>query len=79
MKNGLRKKNNELTFFGLKNCTDYTGTYYNDFVINFPHSVKDDENYANIDTSTGRVFEICYQKRAKEYVLYFIHNSLILY
>ena len=35
MINGLRHKNDGLTFFGLKNITDYRGTYYNDFVINY--------------------------------------------
>ncbi len=74
MKNGLRKKKDNLTFFGLRNNLDYNGVFYNDFIINY--TPKPDEN---TDSVTGRVFQISYNKRTKEYSLYFIHNSLILY
>ena len=35
MIHGLRNKKDGQTFFGLSNIKDYTGTYYNDFILNF--------------------------------------------
>lgn len=72
IQNGLRKKSDGQTFFGLINSVDYTGTYHNDLVINYPFIQKQ-------SSSTGRVFDISYQKKANDFQLYLIHNSLCLY
>jgi len=66
MINGLREKNDGLTFFGLKNITDYRGTYYNDFVINYQLEEEEKKRKKN-DSSTGRVFNLSYQKKTKEF------------
>lgn len=71
MVNGMRKKKDGQTFFGLANSKDYTGTYYNDLVLNFRESSQN-------ASSTGRVFDISYQKATNDYRLYMIHNSLII-
>ena len=78
MINGLREKNDGLTFFGLKNITDYRGTYYNDFVINYQLEEEEKKRKKN-DSSTGRVFNLSYQKKTKDFSLYMIHNSIIIY
>jgi len=74
MLNGLRNKEDGQVFFGLKNTKDYTGTYYNDFILNFQYN----SNEIN-DTSTSRVFDITFSKKTRDYVFYMIHNSLIVY
>ena len=70
MKNGLRKKKDKTTIFGVKN--DIENCDYNidlcDFYINFP---KIKEN--------GKIFLIYFDKMKNNYILYFLHNSLILY
>ena len=78
MINGLREKNDGLTFFGLKNITNYRGTYYNDFVINYQLEEEEKKRKKN-DSSTGRVFNLSYQKKTKDFSLYMIHNSIIIY
>lgn len=72
MQNGLRKKADGQAFFGLINNVDYTGTYHNDLVINYPLIQKS-------SGTTGRVFDISYQKKTNDFQLYMIHNSLCLY
>ena len=72
MINGLRKKNDGQTFFGLFNTKDYTGQFYNDLVINYNLKSRN-------TSSTGRVFDISFQKKTNDYKLYMIHNSLVLY
>ena len=71
MVNGLRKKKDGQTFFGLKNMKDYTGSYYNDLVVNYHTNMRN-------ATSTGRVFDISYQKKTNDYRLYMIHNTMIM-
>ena len=71
MLNGLRRKKDGQTFFGLTNSKDYTGTFYNDLVLNFPLNKRN-------NTSTGRVFDISYQKKTNDYRLYMIHNAMII-
>ena len=77
MINGLRHKNDGLTFFGLKNITDYRGTYYNDFVINY--QIENEESKKKNESSTGRVFTLSFQKKTKEFCLYMMHDSIIIY
>ena len=74
MLNGLRNKEDGQVFFGLKSTKDYTGTYYNDFVLNFQYNSSEIN-----DSSTSRVFDITFSKRTRDYVFYMIHNSLIVY
>ena len=76
MINSLRNKKDCQTFFGLKNQTDYRGIFYNDFVINFKH---EEENHNKKDSSTGRVFNIVFQKKTKDFNLYMISDSIIIY
>ena len=76
IKNSLRKEKDEHVFFGLKNKTNYAGFMYNDLIINFFWHQDDVEL---IETNTGRVFEIYYNKKTKDYTLNFMHPNLILY
>ena len=76
MKNGLRKKNDDFVYFGIKKTKDYKGDLYNDFIINFNYQ---QENNDTIGSNTGRVFEIYYNKKIKDYVLYFLHRNIFLY
>lgn len=72
MQNGLRKKQDGQAYFGLSNSKDYTGTYLNDLVLNFTCGKATSAN------STGRVFDISFQKKTNDYQLYMIHSSLML-
>ena len=76
IKNSLRKEKDDHVFFGLKNALNYAGKMYNDIIINFFWHQEDDEI---IETNTGRVFEIYYNKASKDYTLRFLHPNLILY
>jgi len=76
IKNSLRKEKDDHVFFGLKNKSNYAGILYNDFIINFFWHQDDAEV---IETNTGRVFEIYYNKKTKDYTLKFLHPNLILY
>ena len=70
--NGLRKKNDGQTFFGILNEKDYTDTYYSDYIINI--SLKGDNNN-NITSSTGRIFNIYYSKITNDYFLHLMNNN----
>ena len=76
IKNSLRKEKDDHVFFGLKNKSNYAGVMYNDFIINF---FWHQEDVDIIETITGRVFEIYYNKKTKDYTLKFLHPNLILY
>ena len=76
IKNSLRKEKDDHVFFGLKNKSNYAGIMYNDIIINFFWHQEDTEI---IETNTGRVFEIYYNKISKDYTLRFLHPNLILY
>ena len=76
MINSKRNKKDGYTVFGLNNSVDVTGKLNNDFVINFK---KDPEEMGNVETETGKVFEIKFNKNKKEYTLYFINPYLYLY
>ena len=75
IKNSLRHKKDGTSFFGLKDNNDYAGTHLCDYLLD---SKKIDINN-NDSTITGRVFKIYYNRKEKCYILYFIHNTLILY
>ena len=76
IKNSLRKEKDDHVFFGLKNKSNYAGVMYNDLIINF---FWHQEDIDIIETNTGRVFEIFYNKKSKDYTLRFLHPNLILY
>ena len=76
MLNSKRNKKDGYTVFGLKNSVDISGQLNNDFIINFK---KDVEEIGNVETETGKVFEIKFNKDKKEYTLYFINPYLYLY
>ena len=79
MINGLRNKKDSQTFFGLNDSVDYKGTFYNDFVINYIMENDNDNLMKKKKFSTGRVFNISFHKNTKDYNLYMIHDSLIIY
>ncbi len=76
MINSLRQKNDGQCFFGTKKVLDYRGISYNDFIINFQFS---GETQKKNDSSTGRIFNIYFQKKSKDYYLHVIHDSIIIY
>ena len=76
IKNSLRKDKNGHVFFFFINILNKAGDAYNDLIINFFYQ-EQDKNI--IETKTGRVFEIFYNKKIKEYILHFLHANLILY
>ena len=71
-----RNKNDGFTVFGTKNTVDQSGQLNNDFIINFN---KSEEEIGNIDTDSGKVFEIIFNKKSQDYTLYFINPNLYLY
>ena len=71
-----RNKKDGFTVFGLKNSVDHSGQLNNDFIINFNKSY---DEIGNIETETGKVFEIIFNKSKKEYTLYFINPFLYLF
>lgn len=73
---GLRQKNDGQCFFGVKKINDYNGIPYCDFIINYELSSEKEKKDEN---STGRIFNIFYQKRTKEFYLHLIHDSIIYY
>jgi hypothetical protein len=76
IKNSLRKEKDDHVFFGIKNKVNYAGAMYNDLIINY---FWHEEDMEVIETNTGRVFEIYYNKKTKDYTLRFLHPALILY
>ena len=76
MVNSKRNKNDGFTVFGLKNTVDFTGKLTNDFIINFK---RDKDEIGNIETESGKVFEIKFNKKKKDYTLFFINPYLYLY
>ena len=78
MVNSKRNKKDGFTVFGLKNSVDISGQLNNDFIINFNKTSEDYDNL-NADTESGKVFQITFNKKSKEYILYFINPYLYLY
>ena len=72
--NSIRNHNDGQTFFGINNSKDYTGTYYNDFVVNYPF-----ENDEYISSHTGRIFHISYSKKTNDYTLYLMNSNFCIY
>jgi hypothetical protein len=76
IKNSLRKEKDDHVYFGIKNITNKFGEPFNDLIINFFYQKEDSEL---VETNTGTVFEIFYNKSLREYILRFLHPNLILY
>ena len=76
MINSKRNKQDGYTVFGLTNSVDISGNLNSDFVINFK---RENEPIGNIETESGKVFEIKFNKKKKEYTLFFINPYLYLY
>ena len=76
MTDGLRQKNDSVTYFGTKIINDYKGIPYIDYLINYQLSGEKEQND---DSLTGRIFNITYQKRTKDFYLHVIHDSAIIY
>ena len=76
MINSKRNKKDGYIVFGLKNSVDISGKLNNDFIINF---TKDIDEFGKVETESGKVFEIKFNKEKKEYTLYFINPYLYLY
>jgi hypothetical protein len=76
MKNGLRKKNDGLSIFGLKDNNENQNSPPSDYYFDID---KFDENSEVDVKASGRVFEIYLSKISRRYTLYFLHPSLILY
>ena len=78
--NSKRNKKDGLTIFGLKNSKDFSGQYYNDFIINFEKSMNEfGEIGTQNEKESGKVFEIIFNKKNREYSLFFINPFLYLY
>ena len=76
MKNGLRKKNDGLSIFGLKDNNENQSNPPYDYYFD----IDKFEESSEVDVkASGRVFEIYLSKISKRYTLYFLHPSLILY
>ena len=78
MVNSKRNKKDGITVFGFKNSVDISGQLNNDFIINFNKQSEDYENM-NADTESGKVFQIIFNKKSKDYILYFLNPYLYLY
>ena len=76
MINSKRNKQDGYTVFGLTNSVDILGNLNSDFIINFK---RDTEQIGHIETDSGKVFEIKFNKKKKEYILFFINPFLYLY
>ena len=73
MKNGLRKKNDGLSIFGLKDNNENQNSPPSDYYFDID---KFDENSEVDVKASGRVFEIYLSKISRRYTLYFLHPSL---
>ena len=76
MINSKRNKKDGYTAFGLNNSVDIYGKLNNDFIINFK---RDKDEIGNVDTDSGKVFEIKFNKERKEYTHYFVNPFLYIY
>jgi hypothetical protein len=75
--NSMRKVKDEHVFFGIKCKLNASSCFaYNDIIINYFYPIEEEET---IETNTGRIFEIFYNKTSKDYSLKFLHPNLILY
>ena len=77
LKDSMRKQKDEHVYFGIKTNNNSSKCFvYNDIIVNYICSIEEAET---IETESGRVFEIFYNKSSKDYSLKFLHPNLILY
>ena len=76
IKNSLKTDKNDHVSFGIKIISNKSGEPYNDFLINFFYHQNDAKL---IETNTGTIFEIFYNKKINEYIFHFLHPNLIVY
>jgi len=75
--NSMRKMKDDHVFFGIKCKSNANCCFnYNDIIINYLYQIEEEDA---IETETGRIFEIFYNKTSKDYSLKFLHPTLILY
>ena len=75
--NSMRKMKDDHVFFGIKCKSNASCCFnYNDIIINYLYQIEEEDA---IETDTGRIFEIFYNKTSKDYSLKFLHPTLILY
>ena len=72
--NSLRKKTDGQTYFGVSDLKDYTGTFYNDFILN----ITEEKNENEIVSHTGRIFGISYSKITNDYQIYLMNTTYFL-
>ena len=72
--NSLRKKTDGQTYFGVSDLKDYTGTFYNDFILN----ITEEKNENEIVSHTGRIFGISYSKITNDYQIYLMNTNYFL-
>ena len=77
MKKGLRKKKDGLSIFGCKDENNNSDLPIYDYYLDLKISKKDSNHHKH--KKNMKVFEIFLDKKEKVYVLYFTHNSLLLY
>ena len=77
MKKGLRKKKDGLSIFGCKDENNNSSLPIYDYYLDLKISKKDSNHHKH--KKSMKVFEIFLDKKEKVYVLYFTHNSLLLY
>ncbi len=76
MKNGLRQKNDGVTIFGFKLDNNNSNISSYDYLLDIKfEKITKSHKKRNL----GKVFEIILDRREKVYILYYRHNSLLLY
>ena len=78
MKNGLRKKHDGISIFGIKNNNNNNSS---PCLYDYLLDIKTEENISHLNKkqNIGKVFEIFIDKQDKIYVLNYLHSSLLLY
>jgi hypothetical protein len=82
MKNGLRKKHDGISIFGIKNSnSNISSNNNNSSLYDYLIDIKTEENSSHLNKkqNIGKVFEIFIDKKEKIYVLNYLHSSLLLY
>ena len=77
MKNGLRKKHDGISIFGIKNNNNNNNPCLYDYLLDI--KIEENISHLNKKQNIGKVFEIFIDKKDKIYVLNYLHSSLLLY
>ena len=79
MRNGLRQKKDSLAIFGIKKENDNNSNELQNIICDYYIDLDKFDETNNNTKISGKVLEIYINKNTKNYELYFLHNSLILY